>query len=79
MVLKAGFSRMRDSSIHTRKKAIQLIATIIDDVWPEGSSLKDEHILLQELNQATASKEKIVEDEEKISEEIEKETEKERV
>lgn len=35
MFLKAGVDRIKDVSINTRKKALQLINTIIDDVWPE--------------------------------------------
>ena len=34
LFLKAGVDRIKDSSVNTRKKAIQLINTIIDDVWP---------------------------------------------
>ena len=43
--LKAGVDRIKDSSINTRKKAIQLINTIIDDVWPEGYELRNEGII----------------------------------
>lgn len=35
MFLKAGVDRIKDISINTRKKSLQLINTIIDDVWPE--------------------------------------------
>lgn len=41
MFLKAGVDRIKDSSVNTRKKAIQLINTIIDDVWPEGCELRN--------------------------------------
>lgn len=34
MFLKAGVDRIKDHSVNTRKKALQLINTIIEDVWP---------------------------------------------
>jgi hypothetical protein len=34
MFLKAGVDRIKDISVNTRKKALQLINSIIEDVWP---------------------------------------------
>jgi condensin complex subunit 1 len=40
MFLKAGVDRIKDHSVNTRKKALQLINTIIEDVWPEDRTLR---------------------------------------
>lgn len=40
LFLKAGADRIKDHSVNTRKKALQLINTIIDDVWPEDKILR---------------------------------------
>ena len=40
MFLKAGVDRIKDHSVNTRKKALQLINTIIEDVWPEDRILR---------------------------------------
>ena len=40
MFLKAGADRIKDHSVNTRKKALQLINSIIEDVWPEDQTLR---------------------------------------
>lgn len=40
MFLKAGVDRIKDHSVNTRKKALQLINTVIEDVWPEDKNLR---------------------------------------
>lgn len=45
MFLKAGVDRIKDQSVNTRKRALQLISTIMEDVWPEGQSLRSLSVL----------------------------------
>ena len=48
MFLKAGVDRIKDVSINTRKKALQLINTIIEDVWPEDKELHSLESILEQ-------------------------------
>lgn len=50
MFLKAGVDRIKDHSVNTRKKALQLINTIIEDVWPEDRVLRSVSMLKDEMN-----------------------------
>jgi hypothetical protein len=45
MFLKAGVDRIKDISVNTRKKALQLINSIIEDVWPEDKQLQSITVL----------------------------------
>lgn len=48
MFLKVGVDRIKDHSVNTRKKALQLINTIIEDVWPEDRVLRTVEALKEE-------------------------------
>ncbi len=50
MFLKAGVDRIKDHSVNTRKKALQLINTIIEDVWPQDRNLRSLSVLKQEIS-----------------------------
>lgn len=45
LFLKAGVDRIKDTSVNTRKKALQLINTVIEDVWPENRNLRSVNTL----------------------------------
>lgn len=57
MFLKAGVDRIKDQSVNTRKRALQLISTIMEDVWPQGQSLRALPLLQDELQLLSMNKE----------------------
>lgn len=57
MFLKAGVDRIKDHSVNTRKKALQLINTIIEDVWPEDHALRPLATLKEEIHIVGMNKE----------------------
>ena len=56
MFLKAGADRIKDNSVNTRKKALQLINTIIEDVWPEDQNLRKLDVIEDDLKATTMNR-----------------------